>query len=377
MNRHSANPAGCFRLPGVFFVPLFVLLLCAGLPAQTAGLYRGALPAGYEWIEAPGRSHIPFGMAKGISQQTWAVPHVPDGRVLMVIRAISVRRDSRGAFTNSFQVDCEMGLSSTVTPPANPSPVFSQNRGKDFAMVFTRKKLAFPASAPKGKPSPWLPPIPLDRPFGFFRSKAKGLLWETRVYGASPGSPGQAFTLDSMGPGLSLLPPRGKSGPGCSALSSGKPLALQATVLSKPGGFTFSLTLDNAPPGGPVLLFLGKRSWHFGLIPLPFDLGPLGAPGCRIYVDYLVHLSGKAGNTGRALFKIPMPKGLPRGMSVYAQAYVTAPGINPLGIAVSNGANAMTMGVPQQALVYSETSPTAQSGTVRRLQGTIIALDYL
>ena len=376
MRSSFLDGSGSFHRRTLLWPALFSLVLCGGLHAQTLGLFRGALPAGYEWIEGSGRTYIPFGMAKGICQQTWGISHVPDGRPLQVIRALSIRRDRTGKGVGAFWVDCEMGFSSTVTPPGKPSATFAANRGKDFKTVFTRKKLSFPASAPRGKPSAWLPPIPLDRPFAFIRAKAAGLLWETRVYGASSGSPGPAFTMDAMGPGLSIMPPRGKSARGCPAVPSGAPLSCAASVLAKVGGYMFTARVENVPPGGAVLLFLGRRSWRFGFLPLPFDLTPLGAPGCKVYVDYLAHLAGKAGSTGTATFKLSLPRGLSGGMPIYAQGFVPASGANPLGLAASNGACAMTLGLSRQAMVYNTSSPTAQTGTVRRLQGVILAMDY-
>ncbi len=376
MRGFFSGGSGSFHRRTALWPASFLLVFSVGLPAQTLGPFRGTLPAGYEWIEGSGRTFIPFGMAKGICQQSWGIRHVPDGRPLQVIRALSIRRDRTGKRAGAFWVDCEMGFSTTVKPPGKPSAVFAANRGKDFIVVFTRKRLSFPASAPRGKPSAWLPPIPLDRPFAFLRANAAGLLWETRVYGASSGSPGPAFTMDGMGPGLSIMPPRGKSAGGCPAVPSGAPLSCTASVLAKVGGYMFTARVDHVPPGGAVFLFLGRRSWRFGFLPLPFDLAPLGAPGCKVYVDYLAHLGGKAGSTGTAAFKLSLPRGLPGGTPIYAQGFVPSSRANPLGLAASNGACAMTLGVPRQAVVYNTSSPAAQTGTVRRLQGVILAMDY-
>jgi hypothetical protein len=355
---------------------LLALLLAAPAIAQTTSPFQGTLPAGREWIEASGRTHVPFGLQAGISQQVWDTLYTPGEGKTVLYSAFTVRRDGIGGSCGAFWVECEIGFSSTSYSYARMSGTFARNRGKDFSVVHPRRRISFPATAATGKPSDFLPPFPFARPFMFQRLQAVGLLMETRVFSASASSPGQNFTLDALGPAMSIRPPRGFSAPGCKATPYGKPLDCALSVGGL-GGVKMNVTVKEAAPNSPVVLFLGRSSSRWGNIPLPLDLGPMGAPTCFAYVDHLVHLTGNAGGQGTWTTSLSIPSSAPSAYPVYAQAYVPAAGMNPLGLAASNGAVVLTIGVPPTSWVYDTSSPSAVAGTVRKYTGPVIALNYL
>jgi hypothetical protein len=79
---------------------------------------------------------------------------------------------------------------------------------------------------------------------------------------------------------------------------------------------------------------LDDRSW--GGIPLPLDLGPLGAPGCSLYTDRALGLV--VPNTGGgSAFALTIPAA-PRlvGATTHWQGLFLAPLANPLGLATSD-----------------------------------------
>lgn len=92
-------------------------------------------------------------------------------------------------------------------------------------------------------------------------------------------------------------------------------------------------------PSGTVLtgFMIGLTDTVAGAVPLPLDLGPLGAPGCFLLqdaaVDFVVPLllQGTAG-TG----SLPVPGGL-AGLTFFLQAWGLAAGANALDRVFSNG----------------------------------------
>jgi hypothetical protein len=105
-------------------------------------------------------------------------------------------------------------------------------------------------------------------------------------------------------------------------------------------GAPFSVVMDRGPTNAPAFLGLGFQDQRLaGVLPLPIDLGTLGAPGCQIHVD-LVAL-GAAATDGlgfaRQSLTLPVQGGLV-GQTFYAQWLVLSPAANTLGLVTSAGA---------------------------------------
>lgn len=106
------------------------------------------------------------------------------------------------------------------------------------------------------------------------------------------------------------------------------------------GNAAFTLALQNAPGSAFAVLVLGgsrlfAASWS---VPLPFDLGPLGAPGCALLVDpavLLLHATTAAGGASQVV-PIPANPSL-AGIEFVAQWFVPDAGIAPLGLAATEG----------------------------------------
>ena len=354
-------------------------LAAADAPAQSR---QCCLPRGYEWIEASSYQPLPFGWKGGRYQQLWGPADIPGNQPLLLIKELYIRRDCRGKACPSFWVECEMGFSSTTANPRKPSATFAANLGKDYATVLGRKRITLPATpAGSGKgPLDWLPAIALDRPYVVQKQGLPGLLWEMKVHGADPASPGSLFTLDGVGMLMMIGFPGGEGPDGCPALKAGPPLACDSYCYLGPGGTSYMMNISNAPPGGSLLLALGQSSWSFGGLPLPLDLGPLGAPGCKVYTDIWMPLPTRADNAGRASLQLPLPTGAGNpGIMVYSQAYALAPGVNALGLAASNGSVTFTQSEAdlRMGMVLDATSAAATTGTVTGGQGIILGLGTL
>jgi hypothetical protein len=104
-------------------------------------------------------------------------------------------------------------------------------------------------------------------------------------------------------------------------------------------GGTLSLQLGNLgpPPAGLCLGMLGvsKTSWNG--VPLPLDLGVIGAPSCPLLISPLLTTVVVNAN-GTAVWDsfFPVQADL-IGQDLYAQALVFDAGANPFGAVTSNG----------------------------------------
>ena len=102
-------------------------------------------------------------------------------------------------------------------------------------------------------------------------------------------------------------------------------------------GENFTVTVTNLPATGPAFLNVGLSDKTWGSIPLPFNLGFMGAGNCNLSVSpsFTFVLNNQAGT---AKWTVPFPN-LPAlaGVPFFNQAYAGGdPTANPLGLVVSN-----------------------------------------
>jgi hypothetical protein len=104
-------------------------------------------------------------------------------------------------------------------------------------------------------------------------------------------------------------------------------------------GALFSRNVKNCPAFGIGIMMQGLTNLtaNGGATPLPFDLTPLGAPGCSIHVDPLVTSLFLANGSGTAMIDVLYPADVSlRGLFIYEQAAVLNAATNALGLQVSN-----------------------------------------
>ena len=93
------------------------------------------------------------------------------------------------------------------------------------------------------------------------------------------------------------------------------------------------------PPTSPCVQALGFSDTLWNGLTLPFDLGPLGAPGCTILAaPEILDAAGSSDATGDLRLQLPIANdfGLV-GLEFFHQLIALAPGANAAGIVVSNG----------------------------------------
>jgi hypothetical protein len=106
-------------------------------------------------------------------------------------------------------------------------------------------------------------------------------------------------------------------------------------------GDTFTVTIAGAPANSLVGLFVGysDKKWLSGgrgvaatASPLPMKLSAFGAPNCALWASPDLTLTAVADNLGNASFPIQIPNSPAYdGKKIYAQAFISQPGANPLG----------------------------------------------
>lgn len=134
---------------------------------------------------------------------------------------------------------------------------------------------------------------------------------------------------------------------GCAGTAGTPALAAElGTTGDKPVlGATHVARGSLCPAGAPVITMLGLSNTfaNGGTVPLPYDLGGLGAPGCFVRVDPLATGFVIASGTGDFFWETSLP-GIPglRGLIYYQQFAVIDAGANVLGITTSNICTALT-----------------------------------
>ena len=110
------------------------------------------------------------------------------------------------------------------------------------------------------------------------------------------------FLVDVLQPSAGFYP----EGMGCPGSGGTIPL-LRAGAKGLPRlGAAFEMRIDLVPPGGTPVLLVGPDRKSWGGVPLPFDMGLLGYPGCSLYVAPFFYLATvQKGTSATASLAIP------------------------------------------------------------------------
>ncbi len=105
---------------------------------------------------------------------------------------------------------------------------------------------------------------------------------------------------------------------------------------------SFDVTLAGGSPKSSAYLFFGASNTALAALPLPFDLGLIGAPGCMILASADAASSPIVVDvTGAATFSMIIPSnGSLVGSTFYLQWLNLDPGANALNVITSNGGEA-------------------------------------
>jgi hypothetical protein len=144
--------------------------------------------------------------------------------------------------------------------------------------------------------------------------------------------------------------------------------ALHNSTYRSPGNVSEFLGYPWIPftPGVIGFLMIGNSASDFGGIPLPFDMTPIGAPGCQIVNNMLLSfaVAWTTSTFVRVDLTFPDDKSLV-GITYFSQYLFFEPAANPLGIYTTNGRS--NVSVPAQVgitRIYASGNPGATTGTV-------------
>ncbi|MCB9892140.1 MAG: hypothetical protein H6833_10870 [Planctomycetes bacterium] len=107
-------------------------------------------------------------------------------------------------------------------------------------------------------------------------------------------------------------------------------------------GQAFEVLIDQAAPNATAVLFLGASDQIALGIPLPFDLGPLGAAGCSILSSLELTTAGVTSTYGSSQVTLSIPNDTSLLWTAFFQQWVVLdPAANALGVAVTAGGRAV------------------------------------
>ncbi len=258
----------------------------------------------------------------------------------ITIKSFRIRRDAKMSLAyQAHKTNIEIYMSNNTTEPGpGYSYGWATNRGADFMKVMNKKIVDWPAlPKPVTPPAPFTVKFVLDKPFTY---KGKAFLLEF-VSTTLPSYPRNYYTWyadaeSTYVPGYYPTGGKYKSfGTGCPSTFKAKGIP---TYIG--GGWRAWGDSGVSKKKLPALDIVGVSATKWGSQNLPFDLGPLGAPGCKLYTDLVMAFTGftdPASTKGYVDFRkplIPYDNNLV-GSEIYDQLVVLDPSFNALGVRMS------------------------------------------
>lgn len=159
----------------------------------------------------------------------------------------------------------------------------------------------------------------------------------TVLFAGDDGGPvGLNDTWEWHGPLQTLTASAHSYGTGCGS----PPLRLTPALGTRPLLGSIQIVDLTNLPSNPAFLALGFSNTLVGATPLPMSLDPYGLTGCLLLQDcqlsFMESCSPTGPTTAQRVLAVPNNAVL-MGLAVYLQGWSNAPGLNPAGIAVSNG----------------------------------------
>ncbi|HLU39063.1 MAG TPA: hypothetical protein VK081_06735, partial [Planctomycetota bacterium] len=238
----------------------------------------------------------------------------------------------------------------TLVSPASMTTDWINNRGGGLGTVVLSGPIHVPAASPTfPTPQPWGVMLPFQAPFPFDRNNGHFLL---EIEGNDPANLFDAWPVDAEN--------WWRTARGDSTRVSGDPCVGaggERVTLSMPAAA--SLVLGGTMTvgmGGTVLPayanWLGTSNRSYLGVPLPFDLGLVGAPGCLLGTDPALQQIG----AGPFAWPIPLVPALENEV-LFTQALGLAAGANPGGFVTSD---------VYQVRLGGASSPMSRTQTVYR-----------
>jgi hypothetical protein len=261
-------------------------------------------------------------------------------------------------------LDLELRLAQTALgiTSQNPNPAFDQNIDPTtLKTVIARKQLTMPQV---GGVHGYKIKLPFDSgmSFAFGAVTGRGLVVEFRIYANNSAAwldyPVDAIGIDGRVETLSA--PQA-----CPTSSTFVPNQFSDPTRLLPGATNHEHYGFTGVPGAACLGVFGFSATQYGPLPLPVDLGPLGAPGCSIgaSLDWMQGTVADGKGIARFPLAYPLDPAL-RGFVFFTQILILDPGANSFGMATSPVLRQRLGGDPEAATILSLNSATDPVGIV-------------
>lgn len=309
--------------------------LCAQTPVRH-------VPDSASQVEGSSSSAFPFAYTYGRTQQILRGSAVTSGSA--VINQLAYRRDAGTNGQTLFQgvnySNVDLRIGTTTVTPETMSTSFAANVTSSPTQVLSGS-YSLPTLPPIASgPAPFAVTFTLQRPAIFAQANGH-LLIDLTLPGTATKAP---YFLDAewaSGSGVGRVNPYGVGGK--FSYPETYRMSADPSTLKPGGGLDIRCSSFANQYTGTLVLGASGSSW--GGIPLPLDLGLIGAPGNQLYVSMDVQVPFSTFNSSRnyiSQLKSPIPAGASPGLTFYAQAYYLDAAANSAGL-VATEALALTL----------------------------------
>ena len=313
-------------------------------------------------------NNIPFSWSPCSYQQVHGVTSFSSTQVGLWQR-MALRMANGFANNAGRTVDLELFLAESPNDGASASGTFANNVVSGSEINVMPRTMV---NLPQIPDNSWSMTLPFTTPFLF--TGLAHISWRVNNYGNSNNNSIFTYPLDawsSWGSSQGL-------GSGCRSNNGTSP-AQHSAVVPAPGQVAQFYGYSYVPAGGlAAVLTIGNSASSFFGVPLPFDLTPLGAPSCSLYVNWLLVLTGStnANSSGSVQINVPLPNDPAlTGSTIHSQYLFADPTGNALGLFTSNGQSTQVGEARNTARIYGLGGPGLTGGSLERQYGMAIAFN--
>ncbi len=318
---------------------------CLGTGTSTAPVGQ-IVPAAYRTLMGNTANYYPFGRAKMRYQQVFSNSELRNASMT----GVSLRQDDRVTGRAGGSIPLELLLGYTTKTPGTLTTSFAGNFNSGTPARLFNGILKLPTLSGTNKdPQKFAVNIKFTRPFIYAQTRSRSLLIELK----NSSSTNSFYSLDAAFGSTATT----------SRLYAFSPTATTGSITRNYG---LVMRFDNPPPKGAVpqlsntgapeinrsfklhlsqarkssvgVLLFGLSKTRWGSVPLPLDLGFVGAKGCNLYVSFDLILGAvSTGLSGGGTLVLPTPNDRALlGKVFHNQWFVLDRPANGLGLVFTN-----------------------------------------
>lgn len=349
---------------------LFLCLVSAAIAPLSAQIPAVISPLDAQTQLGNSNNNYPLSWGTGAYQQVHSAASFSNNTPATINR-LRMRMGQGYSGSSGYPIDVELFMGDSPHGADAVSGTFANNIvGGTEVNVVTRKNINLP-TVPNND---WaVAPFPFDVPFVW---NGGDLEWRAIVHGNGNNNQRFSYPVDafwSLGESTRI-----GSTLGCQS-ALGTQAASHSVSLYEPGNTATFYGYSYVAAGGlPTVLTFGGSDSSWSGLPLPFDLGVIGAPMCFITNDILLTRGNatQAGSRGQVVDMLTIPDDPTlAGASFFSQYLFLQTGANQLGLFTSDGRR-NTIGKPiGVARVFAQGNTGATGGVVGPEFGIAIGLN--